>query len=115
MASRVLSGVTDAEATADLSARIRAVLEAAGSQVERTSAVADSNAEGPLHRVSLDLEFLTDTPGTFSILSNLVSGSPVISAERVRIAPAASGGSPAESLRVSLRVSGWYLQPDSVQ
>ena len=113
MAPRLLSGESPADAVADLAARARSLIDSEGGQPERTTVTADSLQLNALKRVALEIEFLSDTPGLLAILSKLGRGTPVMSVARVRVASAGSASAPAESLRVSLVLTGWYLGRDS--
>ena len=112
LAPQLLAGTTDAEATGDLSSRLRSLAEGLGAQVERVQALPDTLSVAPLRRVGLDLEFLCDFQCLTDLLARTGHFKAPFGLTRIRITSLndAAASSP-ESLRVVLSFSGWYLPP----
>lgn len=111
LAPRLLSGAREADATADLTLRLKRAAADNRVRVERTSALPDSGQAGGLRPVSLRATLEGDSRGTLALLGALARSNVVLTTTDLRITPAnpAAAASVAEVLRLEMTVRGWYL------
>lgn len=110
LAPALLSGSTEADALADLSARLGHTIQRAAGRLESTQPAVDSTRAGALRRVSIRAAFETDIRGLSAVLTALATGTAAFtpdSAEITALDPTGPETAP-ERLRVELTVAGWY-------
>ncbi len=116
LAPELLSGVTPAEAGADLSGRINVAASRNAAKLERVDQVPDSGAAGRLRRVRLRATLESDIRGVVGVLRALELGDGALSVTELRIValdPNSADRGP-EVLRVELTIAGWFLaRPES--
>lgn len=111
LAPRLLSGAREADATADLTLRLKRAAADNRVRVERTSALSDSGQVRGLRPVSLRASLEGDSRGTLAVLGALARSNVVLTTTDLRITPTnpAAAASVAEVLRLEMTVRGWYL------
>jgi hypothetical protein len=116
LAPRLLSGTREADATADLTLRLKRAAADNRVRVERTGPVPDSGRAGGLRPVSLRAELEGDSRGILGVMGALARA-PVASATtdlKITATNPAAPGAVAELLRIEMTVRGWYLRrPES--
>lgn len=110
LAPKLLAGRTEADAAADLAARIGHVCTQHGVRLERTAALPDSARAGWIERVTVSAQMEGDMKGVAGLLAGLAAGSPVVVTQGIRLvaSPEATARGP-ERLRLELVTRGWYL------
>jgi len=111
LAPRLLSGTREADASADLTQRLKRAAADNRVRVERTSALPDSVQAGGLRPISLRALLEGDSRGTLGVLGALSRGGVVLTTTDLRITAAnpAASSAVAEVLRTEMTVRGWYL------
>jgi hypothetical protein len=112
LAPMLVSGVTEAEAQADLSGRIALIANRERTRLLRADPLVDSLREGGLRRVRVRIEVESDWNGLVGFLRGVVADPAVLRVTGVRIGGSEipiSGGGP-EALTAEVEISGWYLE-----
>jgi hypothetical protein len=111
LAPRLLSGTREADATADLTLRLKQAARDNRMRIERTSSLPDSAGAGGLRPASLRAALEGDSRGTLGMLGALARGRVALTTTDLRITAAnpAAAGAVAELLKVEVTVRGWYL------
>jgi hypothetical protein len=112
LAPRLLDGATDAEADADLAARLNHIAARAPARLDRLDPLADSATAGRLARARVRVALETDVRGLVALLRGLEAGDGLLGIEQldVRSADPAAPERRPEILRVELVVVGWFLR-----
>lgn len=113
LAPQLLSGLSAAEASSDLSGRMNLIASRAPAKVERLEVLRDSMVNGRLGRVRVHAAVETDVRGLVAILKAIETGDEVLHLDELHVEaprpdPAERGP---EILSVEVTVSGWYARP----
>jgi hypothetical protein len=116
LAPRLLEGTREADATADLTLRLKLAARDNRVRVERTSSLPDSGHRGGLRPVALRAVLEGDSRGTVGLIGALARGPVALATTDLTITAAnpSAPGAVAELLKIELTVRGWYLsRPES--
>jgi hypothetical protein len=111
LASRVLTGDSDAEGWSDLESRVRLAVSRSGAAVNGSTRLPDSVRIGMLQRLTGRTEIESDVRGVVAAIRAVEQNPAVLRVQEIRL-EAANPESPVdvqEVLRAELVVQGWFL------
>jgi hypothetical protein len=112
LAPKILSGASEAEAVADLAAKLGASATRHRVKVKRTDLLRDPTRAGQLRAVRLRASLEGDSRGTVELLRSLTRDDVVLTLPELRVAaidPHSTEQRP-EILRTEVTVRGWFLE-----
>jgi len=117
LAPKLLSGSTQADALADLSARLNMAASHHGAKLGRIDQLSDSTAAGRLRQVRVRAALETDVRGLTGVLRAVALGDAALAVEELRVSArdVNSTERAPEVLEVELAVAAWFLKGGSTK